>query len=94
MSESSKQHKSKAPKTLNFGIYICSTSRYKQIEAGEKDVSDVGGDTAVELLKKAGHKVIFKKIIADDETHDSGRRYVCYGLKRTWMSLSFPAAQA
>ncbi len=68
MSESSKSHKSKAPKTLNFGVYICSTSRFKQIEAGEKDVSDVGGDTIVELIEKAGQKVLFKKIIADDET--------------------------
>ncbi len=72
MSESSKTHKSKAPKTLTFGIFICSTSRYTQIEAGEKDVSDIGGDTIVELLKNAGQKVLFKKIIADDETHDSG----------------------
>jgi molybdopterin adenylyltransferase len=68
MSESSKTHKAKAPKTLNFGVYICSTSRYKQIEQGEKEVSDVGGDTLVELLEKAGQKVLFKKIIADDET--------------------------
>jgi molybdenum cofactor biosynthesis protein B len=68
MSESSKQHKAKAPKTLNFGIYICSTSRYKQIEQGEKEVSDVGGDTLMDLLEKAGQKVLFKKIIADDET--------------------------
>src|SRR4030042_3437348 len=68
MSESSKTHKTKAPKKLNFGVYICSTSRYKQIEQGEKEVSDVGGDTLVELLEKAGQKVLFKKIIADDET--------------------------
>ncbi len=68
MSESSKAHKAKAPKKLNFGIYICSTSRYKQIEQGEKEVSDVGGDTIVDLLEKAGQKVLFKKIIADDET--------------------------
>jgi molybdopterin adenylyltransferase len=68
MSESSKTHKAKAPKKLNFGVYICSTSRYKQIEQGEKEVSDVGGDTLVEILEKAGQKVLFKKIIADDET--------------------------
>jgi molybdopterin adenylyltransferase len=68
MSESSKQHKAKAEKTLTFGVFICSTSRFKQIEAGEKNVSDIGGDTAVELIAKAGHKLIFKKIIADDET--------------------------
>jgi molybdopterin adenylyltransferase len=68
MSETSKTHKSKAPKTLNFGIFICSTSRSKQIEQGDTQVNDVGGDTAVELLKKAGQNVLFKKIIADDET--------------------------
>jgi molybdopterin adenylyltransferase len=68
MSESSKAHKSKAPKTLNFGVYICSTSRFNQIEQGEKEVSDLGGDTIVDLLEKAGQKVLFKKIIADDET--------------------------
>jgi molybdopterin adenylyltransferase len=68
MSETSKTHKLKAPKTLSFGIFICSTSRSKQIEQGDTQVNDVGGDTAVELLKKAGQKVLFKKIIDDDET--------------------------
>ena len=68
MSESSKRHKVKASKNLNFGVYICSTSRYKQIEQGEKEVSDIGGDTIVELLKNAGQNVLFKKIIADDQT--------------------------
>jgi molybdenum cofactor biosynthesis protein B len=68
MSESSKAHKARAPKKLNFGIYICSTSRFKLIEQGEIVVSDVGGDTLVDLLRNAGHNVLFKKIIADDET--------------------------
>jgi len=67
MSETSKQHKAKAQKSLNYGIYICSTSRHKQIQQGEA-VSDVGGDTLVELLKNAKQNVMFKKIIADDET--------------------------
>jgi len=68
MSETSKTHKAKAPKKLGFGIYICSSSRYKQVEQGEAAVSDVAGDALVELLKNAGHNVLFKKIIADDET--------------------------
>lgn len=68
MSESSKAHKAKAPKTLNFGIYICSTSRYKLMRQGDAAVSDVSGDTLLDLLKKAGHNVLFKKIIADDKT--------------------------
>jgi len=67
MSESSKQHKAKAPKILNFGIYICSTSRYKLLDQGAKGVSDLGGDTIIDLLKKAGQNVLFKKIIADDK---------------------------
>ena len=68
MSETSKMHKSNAPKTLNFAVYICSSSRYKMIQEGEKNVSDVGGDSAVELIKKAKQNVLFKKIIADDKT--------------------------
>ena len=67
MSETSKMHKVKAPKILNFTVYICSTSRYKMIQQGEKNVSDLGGDTAVEILRKAGQNVLFKKIIADDK---------------------------
>jgi molybdenum cofactor biosynthesis protein B len=68
MSETSIAHKAKAPKTLNYGIYICSTSRYKLLQQGKNEVSDVGGDTIVELLKKAQQNVIFKKIIADDKS--------------------------
>jgi molybdopterin adenylyltransferase len=68
MSETSIAHKAKTPKILNFGIYICSTSRFKLMQSGEKDVSDVGGDTLVELLKNAGQNVLFKKIVADDKT--------------------------
>ena len=67
MSETSKAHKAKAPKTLNYGIYVCSTSRYKLLRQGEKEISDVGGDAIVELLKNARQNVIFKKIIADDK---------------------------
>lgn len=68
MSESSKTHKDKSSKILNFGVYICSTSRYKLIEQGEKAVSDIGGDTLVDLLTKASQNVLFKKIIADDKS--------------------------
>ncbi len=67
MSLSSQGHKAKAAKTLSFGIYICSTSRYRLLEKGEATVSDLGGDSMVELLKKAGQNVLFKKIIADDK---------------------------
>jgi len=67
VSLNSNVHKAKAPKTLNFGVYICSTSRYQLIQQGESLISDVGGDTIVELLKKAKQNILFKKIIADDK---------------------------
>ena len=54
MNESSKAHKSKSPKTLNFGVYICSTSRFNQIEQGEKEVSDLGGDTILDVAIFSG----------------------------------------
>lgn len=66
MSESAKKHKAAAPKQLSFGIFVCSTSRHQQMQKGEK-IDDVSGDLIEALLENAGHKVLFKKIIADDK---------------------------
>ena len=35
MSESTKKHKAKAPKQLNFAVFVCSTSRYQEMQKGE-----------------------------------------------------------
>lgn len=67
MSETSAKHKEHAPKKLNFLVFICSTSRYEALQKGET-VTDVSGDLIVELLNKAGHAVLFKRIISDDKT--------------------------
>jgi molybdenum cofactor biosynthesis protein B len=66
MSETSKQHKEDAPKKLNFAIYTCSTSRYRQMEKGE-NVSDLGGDILQNLIQVSGHTVLYKKILLDDK---------------------------
>ncbi|MCW4005817.1 MAG: molybdenum cofactor biosynthesis protein MoaB [Candidatus Bathyarchaeota archaeon] len=66
MSESTKSHKAHAPKKLNFAVFTCSTSRYRALENGE-DVKDVSGETIEFLLKKAGHSVLFKRVILDDQ---------------------------
>jgi len=66
VSESTKKHKATAPKQLNFGIFICSTSRHQQLQKGEK-IDDVSGALIEALLKNAGHRVRFKKIISDDK---------------------------
>jgi molybdenum cofactor biosynthesis protein B len=66
VSETAKKHKATAPKQLNFGIFVCSTSRYQQLRKGEK-IDDVSGDLIEALVKNAGHRILFKKIIADDK---------------------------
>jgi molybdenum cofactor biosynthesis protein B len=65
VSESTKTHKATAPKKLNFAVFVCSTSRYQQVQKGEK-IDDVSGDTIEALLRNAGHRILYKKIIADD----------------------------
>lgn len=67
MSESSKKHKATAPTQLNFGVFVCSTSRYQQLQNGSK-MNDASGDLIEALVKIAGHKVLFKKIISDDKS--------------------------
>jgi molybdopterin adenylyltransferase len=66
MSESAKMHKAHAPKTLNFAVFVCSTSRYTAMQKGE-ETTDVSGDTIEFLLKNAGHKVLFRRIVSDDK---------------------------
>jgi molybdenum cofactor biosynthesis protein B len=66
VSESAKKHKAMAPKELNFGIFVCSTSRHQLMQKGEK-IDDISGELIEALLKNAGHKVVFKKVIADDK---------------------------
>ena len=65
MSETSKNHKAHAPKTLSFAVFICSTSRYLAIQKGEQ-ITDVSGDMIEFLLKKVGHRVLFRRVVSDD----------------------------
>lgn len=66
MSESTKTHKSHAPRKVNFAVFICSTSRYEAMQKGEAK-PDVSGDTIEALLKAAGHTVLFRRVVSDDK---------------------------
>jgi molybdenum cofactor biosynthesis protein B len=66
MSQVSRKHKEKAPITFGFAVIVCSTARYDKLMAGRK-VEDESGDLIADLLKQQGHKVIFRKVISDDE---------------------------
>jgi molybdenum cofactor biosynthesis protein B len=65
MSETARVHKAGAPKKIQLGIYVCSTSRYEQMKKGQK-ADDASGSLAESLLENAGHTVLFRKIISDD----------------------------
>jgi molybdenum cofactor biosynthesis protein B len=71
MSETAKKHKAEALKTLNFGIFVCSTSRYESLKKGEK-VDDVSGDMIEKLLRNAGQTIVFRRIISDDSALIAG----------------------
>ena len=63
MSETARGHKSGAPEKLQFGIYVCSTSRYEQMKKCQK-VDDPSGNLIESLLESAGHTILFRKIIS------------------------------
>lgn len=65
MSDSTKQHKATAPKKLKFALYVCSTSRYEQLKRGNY-VKDVSGDIIESLVTNAGHTIVERQIISDN----------------------------
>jgi len=66
LSETSKKHKDKAPKNLNFAVITISTSRYKDSKAG-KPVTDESGDLILKTLKNNGHSVAMQRLITDNK---------------------------
>ena len=66
MSETSKKHKDKAPKNLNFAVITISTSRYKDSQTG-KPVTDESGDLILKTLKNNGHTVAIQQLITDNK---------------------------
>ncbi len=66
MSETAARHKAEAPKSLNFAVLICSTSRYAKLKSSGM-VDDPSGDLIVQALHRRGHKVILRTLIPDDK---------------------------
>jgi len=66
MSETTLKHKAEAPKSLNFAVITCSTSRFKEYtETGRMD--DLSGDLIVRILEENGHRVTMRRIVNDDK---------------------------
>lgn len=67
MSETTLEHKADAPKSLNFAIIVCSSSRYRKLQS-EKPVEDPSGDWIAQALQEHGHKVAFRTVVPDDRS--------------------------
>ncbi|MEM2975866.1 MAG: molybdenum cofactor biosynthesis protein B [Candidatus Bathyarchaeia archaeon] len=65
MSETVWKHRANAPRRLGFGLVTCSSSRFEELKRGGR-VVDLSGDLIVDLLEKAGHGVVSRKIVSDD----------------------------
>jgi molybdenum cofactor biosynthesis protein B len=66
MSQSTAEHKAKAPLHFRFALITISTSRNSAVKAG-KPVENPSGDIIITLLREAGHSVLYDAIIPDDE---------------------------
>jgi len=66
MSKVSVLHKEHAPKSVGIFIITCSTSKFKQLQAGE-ETNDTSGDIIERLVKDAGHRVEDRKLISDSK---------------------------
>lgn len=62
-----KKHKAEAPKSLNFAVITCSTSRYKEYIETRK-INDLSGDLITKILRENGHRVTMRRIVTDDKT--------------------------
>jgi molybdenum cofactor biosynthesis protein B len=66
MSDTSAKHKAEAPKTLNYAVITCSTSRYKQFaEIGNAE--DPSGDLIAKILRDGGQRVTLRRLVSDDK---------------------------
>jgi len=66
MSETSVRHKAEAPKTINFALIMCSSSRYEKLMKGER-FEDPSGDLIVQTLRKNGHRVVSRRVLPDEK---------------------------
>lgn len=67
MSETAAGHKAEAPKSLNFAVVICSTSRHEEFSRTGR-FNDPSGDLIVKIVKNNGHRVTLRRIVSDDKS--------------------------
>ena len=67
MSETSREHKEKAPRRVRFALLTISTSRYNLKVKGES-FTDASADAANSILSSSGHEVVLREVVSDDSS--------------------------
>jgi molybdenum cofactor biosynthesis protein B len=68
----SEKHRKGAKKHYKCAVLTISTSKYRNKERGEKDIADLSGEIAKELVTTKGHEVVYYDVLPDkeDEIYD------------------------
>ncbi len=67
MSQSTSEHRNRAPRSLNFAMITISTSRYNALKAG-RQASNPSGAVAKKGIEEAGYQIIYTDLVPDDQT--------------------------
>ena len=65
LSKTAKKHKAEAPQKLDFAVFVCSSSRFRDWQK-KGTIEDPSGDLILELLETAGHTVTLRSVLPDD----------------------------
>jgi molybdenum cofactor biosynthesis protein B len=65
LSKTAEKHKAQAPEKLDFAVFVCSSSRFRNWQK-KGQIEDPSGDLIVELLEAAGHDVTLRGVLPDD----------------------------
>ena len=67
MSKVVELHKRGAPSSLGIFIVTCSTSKFKELQAGQQP-TDASGDIIEKLAARSGHRVEGRRLISDSKS--------------------------
>jgi molybdenum cofactor biosynthesis protein B len=66
MSKVSERHKAEAPASLGIFVVTCSTSKFSQLQSGQKP-EDTSGDIIERMAIDTGHRIRGRKLISDSK---------------------------
>lgn len=75
---STREHRLRAPQTVNFALITCSGARHRAKVEG-RALSDESGEAAKALIEEAGHKVVFRSLVPNSREALKAELLKCVG---------------